>query len=85
MAEVVGPGGVDGIPPHLFKFVWWQTMRWSDGREWVLLPGEDYPSWMTYEDLTKRLLRNAGRQQRQLVIWKDEQDQVHLIMRPYRK
>ena len=80
MAEVVGPGDIDSIPPHVFKFAWWQTWEWSDGRERILQAGEDYPSWMSFEDLRKRLLRNAGRAKGKLTMWRDDQDRVHIVM-----
>jgi hypothetical protein len=83
MAEVVGPGDLDSIPPHLFKISWYQTMRWSNGQEWILVPGEDFPSWMTFDQLHNRLLRNAGRAKCKLVAWPDDEGRVHLIMRRY--
>lgn len=80
MAEVVGEGGIDAVPRELFQFAWYQTMQWSDGKIRILEPGVDYPSWMTIEDLTKRLKRNAGRQGGRARVWLDDQGRVNLFM-----
>lgn len=83
MAEVVGDGGVDAVPRELFKFPWWQTQQWADGKERILEPSVDYPSWMTFEELKKRLLRSTGRAKGTLIIWQGYQGKVHIIMTRY--
>lgn len=83
MSEVVSEGGVENIPRHLFKFPWWQTQQWADGKERILVRGVDYPSWMTFEEIRKRLLRSTGRAKGSLIIWQTQEDQVHIIMTRY--
>jgi len=78
MAIVVGPGGLGSWTEFRFKHL--TLLGWCDGQERILEAGADYPADMPFDVLARRLKVMTSRQQGSARIWRDAQDQVHVIM-----